>query len=340
MAGRAKSGKRQSSGLAVRQWLGVGAAGVGLGVAAWAGCGVAAADSSGGASNGGASHSSGSVSDSKVTGPGAHGPASRDRVRADSVTRASAGPARAANGPIATPRSAAAAASPRRVAVADPTNLAQSVVDTASETSAPQQSVSPTASVAKSSVTGRAVASQTIDETPSNAGYVSVQTRSVKELFDGVIYNALDAVSNALSKLPPSAFTDFLNNAWLTFRRTFFDQAPTLAPSQTTGQLSGTITGTLGGVDPDGMIRIVVAQQNPGIQNWVETLGHQRGYLQFRWQRTTRALTEADGPTAEIVNFGAVPSTRPYYTHNAIGNDDWRARIALRQKQIGYRMVA
>ena len=31
--------------------------------------------------------------------------------------------------------------------------------------------------------------------------------------------------------------------------------------------------------DPDGKVRIVVADQNPGVTNWVETLGHRRGYL-------------------------------------------------------------
>jgi len=100
------------------------------------------------------------------------------------------------------------------------------------------------------------------------------------------------------------------------------------------------LNGTQAQADPDGMIRIVVADHNPGIQNWVETLGHQRGYLQFRWQRTSRAFTEADGPTAEIVDIDAVPSKLPYYTRNAISAEDWRTRIALRQRQIGQRMVA
>ncbi len=31
--------------------------------------------------------------------------------------------------------------------------------------------------------------------------------------------------------------------------------------------------------DPDGKVRIVVADQNPGVTNWVETLGHRRGFL-------------------------------------------------------------
>ena len=42
------------------------------------------------------------------------------------------------------------------------------------------------------------------------------------------------------------------------------------------------LNGTQAQVDPDGMIRIVVAHESPGIANWVETLGHRRGYLQFR----------------------------------------------------------
>ncbi|MBO0866516.1 MAG: hypothetical protein J2P16_15760, partial [Mycobacterium sp.] len=91
--------------------------------------------------------------------------------------------------------------------------------------------------------------------------------------------------------------------------------------------------------DPDGKIRIVVADQNPGVTNWVETLGHRRGFLQFRWQRVSRALTEADGPSVELVDFDAVPAALPYYEHNKISDDAWRARIAQRQRQIANRML-
>jgi hypothetical protein len=91
--------------------------------------------------------------------------------------------------------------------------------------------------------------------------------------------------------------------------------------------------------DPDGKIRLVVAEHNPGVTNWVETLGHRRGFLQFRWQRVSRALTEADGPAVELVDFDAVPGTLPYYEHNEISEDAWRARIAQRQNQIATRML-
>ncbi len=91
--------------------------------------------------------------------------------------------------------------------------------------------------------------------------------------------------------------------------------------------------------DLDGKVRIVVADQNPGVTNWVETLGHRRGFLQFRWQRVSRKLTEADGPTVELVDFDTIPAALPYFEHNKISDDQWRARIALRQQQIAARML-
>ena len=42
------------------------------------------------------------------------------------------------------------------------------------------------------------------------------------------------------------------------------------------------LNGTQAQADPDGKIRIVVSEGNPGITNWVETVGHRKGFLQFR----------------------------------------------------------
>jgi hypothetical protein len=99
------------------------------------------------------------------------------------------------------------------------------------------------------------------------------------------------------------------------------------------------LNGTQAQADPDGKIRIVVADRNPGVTNWVETLGHAKGYLQFRWQRVSRELTGADGPTAELVDFDKFAAALPYYERNKISEGDWRTRIAERQQQIGHRMV-
>lgn len=91
--------------------------------------------------------------------------------------------------------------------------------------------------------------------------------------------------------------------------------------------------------DPDGKIRIVVSDADPGVTNWVETLGHTKGFLQFRWQRVSRPLTAADGPEVELVDLGSVPDRLPYFAGNVISPNGWRERIALRQKQIADRMV-
>jgi hypothetical protein len=99
------------------------------------------------------------------------------------------------------------------------------------------------------------------------------------------------------------------------------------------------LNGTQAQADPDGMIRIVVADRNPGVTNWVETLGHRKGFLQFRWQRVSRELTAADGPTVELIDINDVARHLPYYEDDRISTQDWQARIALRQKQIQDRMV-
>lgn len=99
------------------------------------------------------------------------------------------------------------------------------------------------------------------------------------------------------------------------------------------------LNGTQAQADPDGKIRIVVADENPGVTNWVETLGHRKGYLQFRWQRVSRELTADDGPTLELVDLDEVAAKLPCYEQNKISEEGWRERIALRQKLIGNRMV-
>ncbi|MGE2735593.1 hypothetical protein [Mycolicibacterium vaccae] len=99
------------------------------------------------------------------------------------------------------------------------------------------------------------------------------------------------------------------------------------------------LNGTQAQADPDGKIRMVVSDTDPGVTNWLETLGHRKGYLQFRWQRLSRQMTADDGPTVAVVDVDRVAEELPYYEDNRITADAWRERIALRQLQIGYRMV-
>lgn len=90
-------------------------------------------------------------------------------------------------------------------------------------------------------------------------------------------------------------------------------------------------------IDPDGMIRFVISERDPGLTNWLSLLGHSRGYVQLRWQRLSRDLTPSDGPTVDIVPFSNVPSFLPFY--QPIAPLEWRARIAARQAAVAKRML-
>jgi hypothetical protein len=91
--------------------------------------------------------------------------------------------------------------------------------------------------------------------------------------------------------------------------------------------------------DPDGMIRFVVSERDPGVANWLETTGHRRGYLQIRWQRTSRELTSADGPSVEIARLAELPRRVEFYEEARITPEEWQARIAARQAAVANRML-
>ena len=55
---------------------------------------------------------------------------------------------------------------------------------------------------------------------------------------------------------------------------------------------------------PDGSIRIVVAHSDPGLPNWIETTGHSRGTMCFRWIRAK----EHPEPTTRVVAFSDLAS--------------------------------
>ncbi|MFN2562146.1 MAG: hypothetical protein ABR571_12735 [Jatrophihabitans sp.] len=99
------------------------------------------------------------------------------------------------------------------------------------------------------------------------------------------------------------------------------------------------LTGDQARVDPDGMLRFVVSEQNPGVANWLETTGHPRGYLQIRWQRTSREFTPADGPRVDKVRFDEIAQKLPHYEQARVTPDQWQARLAARQAAVANRML-
>jgi len=91
--------------------------------------------------------------------------------------------------------------------------------------------------------------------------------------------------------------------------------------------------------DPDGLLRFVISQRDPGITNWLECTGHRRGYIQLRWQRLSRDLRSEDGPRTEVVKVAEVPRRLPFYERSAISRDEYSRRIAARQAAVAQRML-
>jgi hypothetical protein len=91
--------------------------------------------------------------------------------------------------------------------------------------------------------------------------------------------------------------------------------------------------------DPDGKMRFVVSEQNPGIANWLETTGHRTGSLMLRWQRLERDLIQdEDGPTVEVVPFAEVRDHLPDFA--PVSAEEYAGRIAARQRSVARRMIS
>ena len=91
--------------------------------------------------------------------------------------------------------------------------------------------------------------------------------------------------------------------------------------------------------DPDGMLRFVISERDPGVANWLECTGHRRGYVQIRWQRLSRDLGPADGPRTEVVAFADLPTVLPYHEQARVTPEEYSGRIAARQAAVAARML-
>jgi hypothetical protein len=92
-------------------------------------------------------------------------------------------------------------------------------------------------------------------------------------------------------------------------------------------------------IDPDGRMRFVISERDPGVANWLERTGHQRGYVQIRWQRLTRELKPDDGPAVEVVPADDLPQRLPYYERAQLSSQEYAERITARQAAVAVRML-
>jgi hypothetical protein len=92
--------------------------------------------------------------------------------------------------------------------------------------------------------------------------------------------------------------------------------------------------------DPDGFLRYVISERDPGIANWLETTGHPQGVMMLRWQRLTRDLTAEDGPTVEVMPFAELFGRVPELEAQRITAAQYAARIEARQVGVARRMIS
>jgi hypothetical protein len=91
--------------------------------------------------------------------------------------------------------------------------------------------------------------------------------------------------------------------------------------------------------DPDGRLRFVICERDPGVANWLECTGHRRGYVQIRWQRLSRDL----GPRGRAAGRGG-PVRRPagpcrIAQQARVTRVDYAGRIFARQAAVTTRML-
>ena len=91
--------------------------------------------------------------------------------------------------------------------------------------------------------------------------------------------------------------------------------------------------------DPDGKLRFVISQRDPGVANWLELTGRRSGYVQIRWQRLAHDLGPEYGPQVEVVAAASVPDCLPYYEQARLAPGEYPARIAARQAAVATRML-
>lgn len=82
-------------------------------------------------------------------------------------------------------------------------------------------------------------------------------------------------------------------------------------------------------IDADGRVRFVVAHEDPGVQNWIDTSGHPEGMIQYRyiWTKTKPA------PSVSIVPFARIRSELPVDTPDYTAEERRRA-LAIRHRHL------
>ncbi len=92
------------------------------------------------------------------------------------------------------------------------------------------------------------------------------------------------------------------------------------------------LNGHQAAVDNDGVLRVVIAHEDPGVANWLDTAGHSAGPVILRCVRTESAPV----PETHVVRFGDVASSLPADT-TRVTPEERRRTIAARRLAVSKR---
>lgn len=84
--------------------------------------------------------------------------------------------------------------------------------------------------------------------------------------------------------------------------------------------------------DPDGTLRYVIADTDPGVPNWLDTCGHKTGFLTFRWTYS-ESPSELPLTTVTAVPLADVPGYLPDTTRR-VTEDERRDQVRIRQEHL------
>jgi hypothetical protein len=82
-------------------------------------------------------------------------------------------------------------------------------------------------------------------------------------------------------------------------------------------------------LDSDGVVRVVLCADDPGVANWLDTAGHSNGPIILRCVRTKTAPT----PTARIVPFDGIRAELPSDTAQVTA-DERKSILAARRRAV------
>ncbi len=97
---------------------------------------------------------------------------------------------------------------------------------------------------------------------------------------------------------------------------------------------TGSLNGAQVETDADDVIRLVIAHEDPGVPNWIDTSGHREGFLTPRWAYSEQPpVDEWPSIAAKRVRFDEVRDHLPETTRR-VSAEERRTQIRIRQEHV------